>query len=345
YQPTKEEFSQLWKDSVLVFDANVLLNIYRYSQETSETLIDIFSKFSDRLWVPHQAASEYQRRRLGVIGKQESAYKDIQGLLTKEQKQIEKELNTYKMHPFIKVADILEKIKNNFNEIEKDLDILKQKHPDLSADDELRDKITELFNGKVGSSYSPEKLEEIYKTGKKRYERKIPPGFEDKEKDGVREYGDLVLWFQIIDHAKSIKKPIIFVTDDRKEDWWLKFNVQTIGPQPELINEIFTTAGADFYMYQTERFIEYAQKYLKEKVNQKAIKEIREIKKSDEEHMKKLMEIISKAVARQKEEEEKIQSIIRVFKGRKVIESVEDCPDDCGSEDCPDDCGPEDCPD
>jgi hypothetical protein len=83
YQPKDDDFSQLWKDSEFVFDANVLLNIYRYSQETRETLIDIFSKFSDRIWVPHQAAMEYQRRRLGVIGKQESAYKDIQELLTK----------------------------------------------------------------------------------------------------------------------------------------------------------------------------------------------------------------------------------------------------------------------
>jgi hypothetical protein len=70
----------------------------------------------------------------------------------------------------------------------------------LIANDELRDKITELFNGKVGSSCSPENLEKIYKKGKKRYELKIPPGFEDKGKDGVREYGDLVLWFQIIEH-------------------------------------------------------------------------------------------------------------------------------------------------
>jgi hypothetical protein len=100
YQPTKEEFSKLWEDSFFVFDANVLLNIYRYSQETRDTLIDIFDKLSDRLWVPHQAALEYQRHRLGVIGKQESAYEEIQELLNKEQKQIEKELNNYKMHPF-----------------------------------------------------------------------------------------------------------------------------------------------------------------------------------------------------------------------------------------------------
>src|SRR5659263_681430 len=218
YQPTDEEFSQLWKDSEFVFDANVLLNIYRYSQDTSETIIDIFSKFSDRLWIPRQVALEYHRQRLGVIGKQESAYEDIKKLLTEEPKQIEKELNTYKMHPFINVADILKKINNNFNKIKTNLDSLKKKHPDLISKNKLKEKITKLF----------------------------------KVKDGIREYGDLVLWFQIIDHAKETTKPIIFVTDDRKEDWWLKFKGQTVGPQPELVDEIFTSANVNFYMYQAE---------------------------------------------------------------------------------------------
>lgn len=308
YRPTKEEFSQLWKNCSFVFDANVLLNIYRYSQKTRETFFDILNKISDRIWVPHQAALEYQRQRLEVIGKQESAYENIQVLLNDNQKNIENDLNTYAMHPFIKIDTILKKINNNFTEIKKELDTLKQKHPNLIDGDELRETITNLFEGKVGSSYSPDKLEEIYNTGKKRYDRSIPPGFEDKKKDGVREYGDLVLWFQIIDHAKSTKKPVIFVTDDRKEDWWLKFRGKTIGPRPELISEIFSTAGINFYMYQTEQFIEYAQKYLKEQVNQKAIKEIREIKLHDEETQKKISEAFSFAIKKlkeKKEEEEK----------------------------------------
>ena len=347
YQPTEDEFSQLWNDSVLVFDANILLNIYRYSKDTRETLIDIFSKFSERLWVPHQAASEYQKRRLKVIGDQEFAYKNIRDSLKKQQIQIEKDLNTYKMHPFIKVADILEKIDANFKEIVIELDLLEQNHPDLIDNDELRDRITELFDGKVGPSCSPEELENIYKTGKKRYARDIPPGFEDikkdknKDEDGVSRYGDLVLWFQLINHAKSIKKPIIFITDDSKEDWWLKFNGKTIGPRPELINEISTTASVNFYMYKADRFIKYAQEYLGEQVNNKAIKEIQEIKRLDEKKVKDFIIRLKKV----NEIKEHQKHIARLIKQRRLGLSAEDCPDyeDCG--DCPDyeDCG--DCPD
>jgi hypothetical protein len=50
----------------------------------------------------------------------------------------------------------------------------------------------------------------------------IPPGYRDKnpKKEGFKKYGDGVLWFQVIDYAKSQKKTIILITDDQKDDWW-----------------------------------------------------------------------------------------------------------------------------
>lgn len=286
YRPTKAEFSQLWENCLFVFDTNVVLNIYRYSPNTRDNLIQIFDKISDRLWIPYQAALEYQKRRLNVIVEQESAYENIKNYLKDTRNKLKSYLNSYKIHPAINSDNIFDKLDRVFEEIEKELNVLEQEHPNLIESDNLRDKITELFEGKVGSSCSPEKLEEIYKRGKVRYDRLIPPGFKDKKKE-INEYGDLVLWFQIIEHAKSTKKPIIFITEDKKEDWWLKFNGEIISPKPELINEIFSKAGVNFYMYQTEQFMEYAGKYLHEPVNREAIDEIQRIRKYDENHFTK----------------------------------------------------------
>jgi len=61
YCLTEEEFSVLWNTCLFVLDANVLLNLYSYSQETSNELIGILKQISDRLWIPHQAALEYQK--------------------------------------------------------------------------------------------------------------------------------------------------------------------------------------------------------------------------------------------------------------------------------------------
>jgi len=33
-------------------------------------------------------------------------------------------------------------------------------------------------------------------------------------------FGDLIIWKEMIEKAKAEKRPIIFVTDDGKSDWW-----------------------------------------------------------------------------------------------------------------------------
>lgn len=286
YRPTEIEFSRLWKKCLFVLDANVLLNIYRYSPSTRQELIDILTKISDRLWVPYQAATEYQQRRLDVIEQQSSAYEQIQNSFTTAQNKLESDLKLFSRHPFINVDSFINKLKTPIDEIKRELDRLKREHPNLLDGDDLRDTITDLHEGKVGLPYTKERLEEIYKIGKERYDRSTPPGFQDKNKDGMRKYGDLVLWFQILDQAKSTEKPIIFITDDKKDDWWLKFNGKTLGPHPELIHEMLSEAKVNFYMYQTEQFMEYAHKYIDWRINRKAINEVRDIKKRDDEERK-----------------------------------------------------------
>ena len=62
---------------------------------------------------------------------------------------------------------------------------------------------------------------------------------ERKSEDGdpLRKFGDFFLWKELLEHGKEQKRPIIFVTDDKKEDWWLKVKGRTLGPRPELIAE------------------------------------------------------------------------------------------------------------
>ena len=37
YRPTEAEFRRLWDKCIFVLDANVLLNLYRYSEETRKS--------------------------------------------------------------------------------------------------------------------------------------------------------------------------------------------------------------------------------------------------------------------------------------------------------------------
>ena len=67
YRPSEDEFSDLWKNCVFILDTNVLLNLYRYSEESRNDFIKVLHKIETRLWIPHQVALEFQENRTKVI--------------------------------------------------------------------------------------------------------------------------------------------------------------------------------------------------------------------------------------------------------------------------------------
>ncbi len=183
-----------------------------------------------------------------------------------------------KMHNH--AVESAEKIKGELDgSIKKIIAIIDQganEHPDLIAKDYIREKITQLFDGKVGKKLDEKRLATIYQEGPKRYEQKIPPGFEDVQKGGTRQFGDLVIWNEILEKAKASEHPIIFVTSDTKEDWWWKQGQFTVGPRPELVQEVAGFAKVAFYMYNVERFVNEAQKRLDTNVEPTEVKKAAE---------------------------------------------------------------------
>ncbi len=93
YRLSDAELSRLWQDCLFVLDANVLLNLYRYSKEASEDLIQVLRRISERLWIPHQVALEYQRNRLGVIAEQVKTYDKVSKVLGKVKDNLRAELD------------------------------------------------------------------------------------------------------------------------------------------------------------------------------------------------------------------------------------------------------------
>ena len=331
YRPSEEDFSKLWDDCIFSLDANILLNLYRYSPKTRTELLKILTNISDRIWVPYQAAEEYQKNRLSVILKQEKAYEEMQKFIEEEQKKIESALNSIiGKHPIMDDDHRqlwLKDINGIFNQLKDDIKTLKASHPDMFFNDTIRDELTSILNGKVGEPCSESDIGKIIEEGKRRYEKKVPPGWKDSGKDGgnledLQKYGDLILWFQIIDKAKSAKKNIIFVTDDKKEDWWWKIEGKTIGPHYDLVKEFVFKTGFQFYMYQADPFMEFAKRYLDHDIDQTAIDEVKEIRTLDEEDAKKLMKVgaIDYSVDEDDpEDEERIYQIMTKIK-RKLKE-------------------------
>jgi PIN like domain len=279
FQLPEATIKKIWKEGVFSFDANFLLNFYRYSKETRAEVFKIVGAINDRVWVSHQATLEFLRNRLDVIAEQDKTYDAAR----KDLKDLESRFKTSSRHPFVGEG-LLKQMSALFTKLDKELEDRKNEFTKLGESDDIQDDLVKLLDGKVGSPFPEKRLNEIFQEGEKRYKDKIPPGFKDQVKDGEkRKFGDLVLWFQLIDKAATEKKPVIFITDDAKEDWWWKSGNKTIGPRPELVEEIKAKAGVDFYIYSSDRFMQFAHKYLNQTVEKSAIEEVKEVRKSSAE--------------------------------------------------------------
>lgn len=280
YRPTKEEFTDLWADADIAIDANALLNLYRYSIETRKSLLNVLGGLKPQLWLPHQSAFEYHQNRIRTMTVEKGAYEHILKSVDDSERSINAVVLQHRRHLILQPDEIAHQVENAFETIREYIRTKQALHPDLPEDgapgdvDPIRDQLTELFEGRVGQGYSAERLEALYREGSDRFERKIPPGYADSGKDGVRKYGDFIIWMQLIDRARETKKPIIFVTDDEKEDWWFITSGKTILPRPELVEEMWQKAGVRFYMYGSERFVEQASSRYGRKLPDEAAEEM-----------------------------------------------------------------------
>lgn len=270
YKLTDEEISSLWSDGFVSFDTNVLLNIYRYSEETRNELFGIIEKFSKQIWLPYHVAYEFHKNRVTVIADQINVYENTIKQFAELETQIIKNLKA----PHLS-NDILKNFEATIKEALADLENKKKFCKDLLYNDHILEKISALFNSKVGQPFSDEEIKEIEKEGDERFKKKVPPGFKDSDKSENR-FGDLIIWKELIQKATSEQRPFLFIIDDVKDDWWLNVMGQKVAPRYELRQELFIKAKQLFHLYTTDRFIEFASDTIA--VKKEVIDEIREIR-------------------------------------------------------------------
>ncbi|RJX40939.1 hypothetical protein D3P09_02670 [Paenibacillus pinisoli] len=290
---TDEEFKVLWEKAIIVVDTNILINFYKYtSKESTRSLLKILKKLKEtnRLWIPHQVALEYFFNYEANMSLQKEGYALLSKELIKLKDEATKVLSTVKSkHPYImteKFHFFVDSIEQSNERLQEQLEEEISQLPDSNA---IQQEIIKLLDGITGDSYSQDRINEIEKEGKDRYQHDVPPGFkdkEDKDKQGFRTYGqfryqqlygDLIVWNQIIDKAKNEENPtpIILITEDRKEDWWDKDGQKIKRPHPHLIQEFLNKTQQKFYMYRTENFVRNAMVYLGADVTEEQLREVK----------------------------------------------------------------------
>ena len=227
--------------------------------------------------MPNQAAKEFLRNRLNVTAGQAEEY-------TKAIKQISElveSLSNNKRHPFLPDSE-LPAFQQQANELCGHLEAQKKAVTDRLTSDEMLNHLNSIFEESTGDALSDQAMKRLEDEGLLRYKSEIPPGYRDAKKnadgDIYRKYGDLIIWKQLIERAKAEKRPCIFVTDDRKDDWWLEQSGKTIGPRPELVEEFISETGSRFWMYSVEKFLQEISRIANVKISEEVLQEVVEVR-------------------------------------------------------------------
>lgn len=269
YSPSDEDFKKMWDEGIFVLDTNVLLDLYRYSDETVKELFKVIELIKDRIWIPYQVIKEYHKNLNTVISGQVKKYTASIDTLKQFKSQIDEKRN----HPFLNNA-LQNEIEAFCGKINSELEEKRKGITNLILKNPIKDQLADILNNRIGNCFKEEELDAICKEGENRYLYSIPPGYKDKSKPEPDRYGDLIFWKEILKKNAEIDNPIILVTGDTKEDWYYQELGMTIGPRPELIDEFYRTKHNLFYIYPTNAFLTFAVSYLKTSIDSKSIEEV-----------------------------------------------------------------------
>jgi len=294
-KPSENDFTNLWETAIFVFDTNFLLDLYRVSHSTAKDYLNILDHLQSRIWLPYQVASEFLNNREGIIDSEANSFekalrdieewkddqlkfKSLKGLIDQTGRILRTEVaflfdqqDAYKAA----VEEVEKCFKDKIEEIAKTHSLLN------SEEDYILEKLFTLFDGKVGEPYSIATLQKLYKEGEERYKQEKPPGFKDKDKADEGQYGDFILWKQILDFAKAKSSSIVLVTGEKKEDWWTKKKGEIVSPHFELRREFKEQVNQPFWMYQTQRFLAIAKEKLELDISPRSIEEANIVGKAE----------------------------------------------------------------
>ena len=316
YYLEKQEILSILQNGIIAFDTSALLSLHNFSENTrNEIFNSILTQFSHRLCLPSQVHFEFLKNEKKVIDKPVKSYDSLisernngNGYLDKidaaveelgkeELEQIQGLLNTLMentkktdKHPyleqeiFVKYLEKVKRINEEINSFKKDSQSFSEEvkgkirtQQEVVRNDtaSLEDAVNRLFD--ISEELDYKEYKRIIEEGRIRYADKMAPGFEDaKDKDGLRKYGDLIVWKEIIAIGKARRKNLLLITHDRKKDWWDK---ELNAPSYDLLKEYAGETGYRFWSCDIPTFLELVKQLNNERdiVSDKVLEESKNV--------------------------------------------------------------------
>jgi hypothetical protein len=222
YTPTQAQFDEMWQQGLIVPDANILLHLLRYGRDTRDQVLEAFRAFQSRIWVPHQVGFEFLRRWRDVDSESRDAFEKLKSSIRKEGVDMSKLFDSVTRQQVIDVTAERAKIAEFVESLCTSIDQAATKHPSLEEAEKIVEEVSALIGDAVGAAPDKDKRAGWIREGQIRFDAKIPPGYKDgADKPGEEKFGDYMIWEEMIAISTERGLPIIFISDDRKEDWAL----------------------------------------------------------------------------------------------------------------------------
>ena len=278
--PADADYRSVLTSGMVVPDANVLLNLYRYNEQTRNDLLSALSKVRQCLWVPHQVMCEFWRNRERVLQDPRDTEKTENELIAQRERTIaiiRSWANRVRL-PQEDQSDLSAALAEAFDSaIEGVRRLADDNATEFSRDtnrDPVLSKLESLLRDRVGDPFSAGQYKEVLAEARRRGEAKIPPGYKDFGKGGDWFAGDYLIWAQILTMVRRSPKDVIIVTGDAKDDWWRRERGELRGPRPELAEELRAAAGVKLFMVRPESLLELAQRILRIRIHDESLEDI-----------------------------------------------------------------------
>lgn len=221
-----EIFKLIQDDECTIFiDTNIIALMYGIHDSARTEFLDWIKTYivKDRVKIPNWVINEYSNRFI------RDQIQDYLSPLTKI-KTIKKEFTHESafLKMYIDDSSLTKSKYANIIEFQDDLKIIEEKLAKIEFTTsskghdykiKVHKEIEKTFEKCIIDTKLENVLSKVNELGLIRYNHKLPPGFHDDKKD-LNAYGDLILWYEILDFCKftDIKKAIL-ITNDEKKDW------------------------------------------------------------------------------------------------------------------------------
>jgi predicted nucleic acid-binding protein len=284
---TEADYRRLLTEGLVVLDANVFLDLYRYSEQTRRDLFAVLERLGDRLWVPRQVLVEFWRNRESRLQDPRDTIKTASDLAVKRDEAVSifrgwsTRVGLGRFHKEKLARGLTEAFESAIAQVNALAD---DEATDFARDtnkDPILAELEPILDRRVGLPLDKDSYKKALEEAKRRIEAKEPPGYKDGSKPGVFAAGDYLMWLQTLEEAKKRHQDVLMVTGDAKEDWWRREFGELRGPRPELAEEMRAYAGVRVFMLRPESLLVHARQFLDVDVHDESVKDVERVEAED----------------------------------------------------------------